>query len=148
MIPADKKIFLMAFIILVSCLSGCATLGPVYQKVDKIPDNSGLVYIYRPSAFIGGGLSPNLYTDLGKTFLTKIYSGGYFPYVAKPGKVFFSAATETESSIALKVEPGQTYYIKLTIGVGFFIGRPELTVVDPDIGEHEIKECQLIPQEG
>lgn len=148
MSQANKRFLLIAVVILVSCLSGCATLGPAYQKVDKIPDNAGLVYVYRPPAFIGGGVSPNLYTDNGKIFITKIYQGGYYPYFAKPGEVEFSAATESESSITLNVAPGQTYYIKLTIGIGILVGRPHLMIVPADVAEREIQECKLIPKEG
>ncbi len=145
---AIRKIFLVALFILTLSLTGCATLGPVYQKVDKIPENSGLVYIYRPGAFLGGGVSPNLYTDKGKTYLTKIYQGGYFPYFAKPGEVDFSAATESESSVTLDIAPGKIYYVKLTIGIGFFVGRPHLMVVAPEIAEKEIADCKLIPKEN
>ncbi len=143
-----RKILIAAFIIFVFSLTGCATLGPVYQKVEKIPENTGVVYIYRPSGFVGGGVAPSLYTDKGKTYLAKIYPGGYFPYFAKPGEVDLSAATEAESSVTLDIKPGQIYYVKLTIGIGFFVGRPHLTIVSPDIGEKEIVECKLIPKES
>ena len=143
-----RKLLVIAFIIFVFSITGCATLGPVYQKIEKIPENSGLVYIYRSPGFVGGGVTPNLYTDKGKTYLVKIYPGGYFPYFAKPGEVEFSAATEAESSVTLDIKPGQVYYVKLSIGIGFFVGRPHLTVVTPEVGEKEIAECKLIPKES
>jgi hypothetical protein len=145
---SHRQIFLVAFIIFMLGLTGCATLGPVYQKVENIPENSSVVYIYRPSGFVGGGVAPNLYTDKGKTYLVKIYPGGYFPYFAKPGEVDFSAATEAESSVTLDIKPGQIYYVKLTIGIGFFVGRPHLIIVPPEVGEKEIAECKLIPKEN
>jgi len=143
-----RKFFLVAFVIFSLGLTGCATLGPVYQKVEKIPENTGVVNVYRPSSFAGGGVSPTLYTDKGKTPLSKIYQGGYFTYFAKPGEVDFSAATETESSVTLDIKSGQVYYVKLTIGIGILVGRPHLTVVSPEIGEKEIAECKLIPREN
>lgn len=145
---AYGKIILFAFVIFTLCITGCATLGPVYQKVEKIPDNSGVIHVYRPSGFVGGGVRPTLYTNKGKIPLAKIHPGGYFTYFAKPGEVDLSAATETESSITLDIKPGQVYYVKLTIGVGFFVGRPHLTVIPPEMAEKEISECQLIPKEN
>jgi len=38
-------------------ITGCASLGPVYQKVDQIPEGKGLAYIYRPAGFVGSGVS-------------------------------------------------------------------------------------------
>lgn len=122
----------------------CASLGPVYQKVDKIPDGMGLVYIYRPSSFVGGGISPDI--KVGETVVTTLYNGGYFPYFVEPGEVEFWAKTESKSAVTLDVKAEQTHYIKGTIGVGFFVGRPHLMVVSPDVGEKEIAGCKLIPE--
>ena len=122
---------------------GCASLGPVYSKVDKIPDNSGLVYLYRPSSFFGGGVSFNVKT--GETIITTLSNGGYYPYFSAPGEKEFWAQTESKSSVTLDVKAGKTYYIKGEVGVGFLVGRPHLMVVDPEIAEKEIVDCKLIP---
>ncbi len=126
-------------------VGGCATLGPVYQKVEKIPDNMGLVYIYRPSSFIGGGVSYDV--KVGERVITTLYNGGYYPYFAKPGELELWARTEAKSSVTLDVKPGETYYVKGTVGVGFLVGRPHLIVVQASVGEKEITECKLIPEQ-
>jgi hypothetical protein len=51
---------------------------------------------------------------------------------------------ESRSSVTLDVKTGQTYYIKGEVGVGFFVGRPHLMVVSPEITEKEIADCKLI----
>ena len=124
--------------------AGCATLGPVYQRVDKIPDGMGLVYIYRPGGFVGGGVSYDV--KVGETVITTLYNGGYYPYFAKPGETEFWAKTESKSAITLDIKPGEIYYIKGTVGVGFFVGRPHLMVAEKDVGEKEIAQCKLIPE--
>src|SRR5262250_739163 len=124
-------------------ITGCASLGPVYSKVDKIPDNSGLVYLYRPSAFFGVGVLFNVKT--GDRIITTLYNGGYYPYFSAPGEKEFWAQTESKSSVTLDVKPGETYYIKGEVGVGFLVGRPHLMAVDPEIAEKEIVDCKLIP---
>lgn len=122
--------------------TGCASLGPVYSKVDKIPDNAGLVYLYRPSSFLGGGVAYDVKT--GGTVITTLHNGGYYPYFSAPGEQEFWAKTEAKSSVTLDVKPGQTYYIKGGVGVGFLVGRPHLMVVAPEIAEKEIADCKLI----
>jgi len=124
-------------------ITGCATLGPDYSKVDKIPDNSGLVYLYRPSSLMGGGVSYDVKT--GDTVITTLRSGGYYPYFSAPGEKEFWAQTESKSSVTLDVKAGQTYYIKGEVGVGFIVGRPQLMVVAPEIAEKEIVNTKLIP---
>jgi hypothetical protein len=132
-------VFLSSFLL----ITGCASLGPVYSKVDKIPDNSGLVYFYRPSAYLGGGMSYDVKT--GETVITTLPNGGYYPYFSAPGEKEFWAQTESKSSVTLDVKAGKTYYIKGEIGVGFLVGRPHLMVVAPEIAEKEIADCKLIP---
>ena len=122
---------------------GCASLGPVYSKVDKIPDNRGLVYLYRPSSFFCGGFTYNVKT--GDRIITTLYNGGYYPYFSAPGEKEFWAETESKSSVTLDVKPGETYYIKGEVGVGFLVCRPHLMAVDPEIAEKEIVDCKLIP---
>lgn len=124
-------------------IAGCATLGPIYQKTDQIPDGVGLVYIYRPNSFVGGGVSYDV--RVGNTVITTLYKGGYFPYFAKPGELELWAKTEAKSAVTLDVRAGKIYYVKGTVGVGFIVGRPHLMVVPESVGETEIAECKLIP---
>lgn len=123
-------------------LASCAT-GRVYQKVDKIPDGMGVVYIYRTSGY-GRLVLPEV--NANEAAITKLITGGYYPYFSKPGEVEFSAKTETKSSVTLYIKAGQTYYIRGSIVSGAFIGRPLLTLVSPKVGEKEIADCKL--QEG
>ena len=127
-------------------ISSCGpTLGPAFQKADNVPENVGVVYIYRPPKGIGGGV----YYDVkaNQSVVTTLYNGGYFAYFCKPGETEFSAKTESTSSVTVDVKPGQIYYVKGTVGIGFLVGRPHLSVESPEIGEKEIAECKLIPQE-
>ena len=133
-------ISIIAFLV----LNGCASLGPQFQKVEATPTEKGLVYIYRPSSFIGGGVSYDV--KVGETAVTTLYNGGYYPYLSSTGEVEFWAKTESKSSVTLDVRAGQTYYIKGTVGVGIFVGRPHLMIVGADVAEKEIVKCKLIPE--
>lgn len=124
--------------------SGCATLGPVYTKVDKVPEGRGLVYVYRPGGIIGGAVAYDV--KVGDKVVTTLHSGGYYPYFSMPGEVEFWAKTESRSAVTIDVAPGQVYYLKGTVGVGFIVARPHLMIVPNEVGEKEIGECKLIPE--
>jgi len=138
-----RTVILSVLLVSILALSSCATLGPAYQKVEKIPKDMGLVYIYRPRHFGGGGLTYDV--KVGEDVIVSLYNGGYYPYFAKPGATEFWAKTETKSSVSLVVKPGRTYYIRGTVGFGLLIGRPHLEIVPPSVGEKEIRDCKLIP---
>jgi hypothetical protein len=133
-----------ALCLIVLLIPGCATLGPNYQKVDKIPEGMGLVYIYRPNSFWGGGVS--YYVNTGQTVITTLHSGGYYPYFAKPGELELWARTEAKTAVTLDVKAGETHYVKGTIGIGVVVGHPHLILVSKDVGEAEIAECKLEPE--
>jgi hypothetical protein len=141
-----KRILVLSALILVSLLIGlvlfssCAT-GPAFIKIETIPEDMGLVYIYRPGKAMGSGVSYQVKANGIPIF--RLRAGGYYAYFAKPGEIEFSAKTESTSSITLDVKAGQTYYLKGTVGVGFFVGRPHLLVVSAEVGEKEIVKCKL-----
>ena len=121
-------------------LLGCAT-GPAFTKIETMPEDAGLVYIYRPGSPIGAAVSYDVKANgIPIVYLTP---GGYYPYFAKPGEIEFSAKTESTSSITLDVKPRQTYYIKGTVGIGILVGRPHLVLVSTEVGEKEIVKCKL-----
>ena len=127
-------------------LGGCATLGPPFKPVVDIPAGKGLIYIYRPSSFIGGAVSYDVKLGDG-TVITTLHNGGYSPFFADPGETEIWGKTESKSSLTIDVKAGQTYYVRGTVGVGFFVGRPHLLVVDNKVGVQEIAECKLIPED-
>jgi len=139
-----RPILIVVCFVAVLILNSCASLGPQFQKMETISNDKGLVYIYRPSSLIGGGVSYDV--KVGETPVTTLHNGGYYPYFSQPGEVEFWAKTESKSSVTLDVKPGQIYYIKGTVGVGFIVGRPHLMIVESNVAEKEIAECRLIPE--
>jgi hypothetical protein len=115
--------------------------GPSFVKEEKIPEQKGLVYLYRKRSPVGVIIVPRIWCNAKPVVSLK--SGGYYPYFADPGKNIFTTFTETSSEISIDVEPGKTYYVKLHFGVGLTVGRPHLTLVDEKKGAKEIKGCKL-----
>ena len=134
----------IAAAILLSTAIGCApTLDQVYKKVEVMPSNKALVYIYRPS-----GMGAAIYYDVkanGKV-VTTLYSGSYYPYVADPGEIEFSAKTEASDEVTIDTKASQTYFLRGSVGMGFFIGHPHLTLVPAEEAEKEIVDCKLLPE--
>ena len=143
--PIGIAFSLMGMLFVALLIPACApTLGPKYVKPDKVQDNLGVVYIYRPTRFVGGGVSYDVKAN-GKT-ITTLYNGGYYPYFANPGELEISASTESTSSVTLDIKLAQSYFVKGWVGVGIFIGRPHLLIVETDVAEKEIVDCLLIPE--
>jgi hypothetical protein len=134
----------LVIVILMGVATGCApTLTQVYKKVDAVPTDKAVIYIYRSSGL--GGL---VYYDVkanGKV-VTTLYSGTYYPYLSEPGEIEFSAKTEASDSVTLDAKAGQIYYLKGTVGIGFFVGHPHLTVVSAEEAEKDIVDCKLLPE--
>lgn len=119
-------------------LAGCAVQGRQFQTMEA-PKEKALIYVYRPYSVFGSGLTPTV--NCGENGIA-IGAGGYHPYVVTPGDTSCNAHTEATSEVRIDVTPGQQYYVE-EIGIGFFIGRPHLSTVAPDVGRAEIQDCKL-----
>lgn len=123
-------------------IAGCSASGPAFKPIDPLPDGKGVVYIYRESGIIGSGVYGTVTAD--KTAITKIKTGGYFPYVSNPKTVHFEVSTEATNEADVIVEAGKEKYLKTTVGMGFFIGHLKFSEVSPEIGKREISDCKLL----
>jgi len=116
--------------------------GPPFKKVETIPEGSALVYVYRPDHFAGSIVSFDV--SAGKNLVSWIGNGSYYPYIASPGEIEFWAKTESKASVTLDVKAGETYYVRASVSIGAFVGRPFLEIVTTQVGEDEIRECKLV----
>ncbi len=126
--------------------TGCGANGPQFTKMAEPKKDEGLVYIYRPSKFVGGGVYYRVnVTDKENEnkVIGKLVNGSYLEHNSKKGEIEIWAETESKSSITLDVEAGKTYCVKGEVGIGFFVGRPHLSIVNNDLCEAEIKETKL-----
>lgn len=139
-----RHIIAVALIANVALLSGCATLGPAYKPESGSPVGKATVYVYRDFNVFGGGMT---YMVWGNGVpIASLPAGGYFVYHAPPGKVQLSAKSEASTSVTVEAKSGEVYYVKGTIGLGIFVGRPRLVLVPKEVGEKEIAGCKLVPE--
>ena len=166
-----RSLRLEALLIGVLLVAGCATSGPLFQPVAKLPRGTAVIYIYRTPEFGGDALSYDV--KASDRVVTTLLNGGYSPYVVTPGPVELWARTAVrqssyrhstapperadndllrlkaiddavKSAVTLDVQAGQVYYVKGEAGVRYFVGRPRLQVVTREQGESEIRQCTLI----
>ena len=117
---------------------GCSASGPAYQKI-AVPEGKSVVYAYRPKSIFGAAIQPRVSCGLPGPGLKP---GGYHAFVLDPGTVTCSASTESTSEVQVDAAPNGSSYVREKIGLGFFVGRPHLEVVDEATGEREIGNCK------
>ena len=135
------QIFRSIVIPTVLILAGCATseTGNPYKKAIA-PPGKAVVYLYRPNAVAGSGLTP---TVLCAGSATELRPGMYHPFEIDPGHIqCTSSYYENSASVDLDVLPGHDYFVKEFTGMGFFIGHVHLATVDPDYGQSETEKCR------
>lgn len=140
-----RRIAILSLLFLATMLTGCGASGPAFKRMDPPMNGQGIVYIYRQPGHIGMGVHGTVRAN-GKA-VTDIKNGGYFPYVGLPGPVKFEARTEASNEATVEIEAGVEKYLKVTVGMGLFVGHLHLTEVSPEIGKKEIAECQLLEPE-
>jgi len=114
---------------------------PNSQSVNVQPDTTkyALLYVYRPSLFVGSIIGFNLHITnsvikdsvIGRAknnskFVVKIY---------QEGKTQIYAQTESKRAVNIDVKFGKKYYLKCEISTGIFVGRPKLDLIYPEQGE-------------
>jgi hypothetical protein len=75
-------------------LLGCGANGPKFNAIDILQKNQSLVYVYRPSAFIGSAILYDVHVkgvDGSDIIIGTLENGGYLKYISKPERVEFWA---------------------------------------------------------
>ena len=140
-----KKLVMLLLAVAVLSLIGC---GPVptradYSYMDTAPiiepdEESAVIYFFRESAFIGGGISYFVVED-GKN-IGMLKSGSYFIHKTTPGMHTYSAETEAKTFLTLNTDAGKKYYVAGGISIGFWAGRPMLQEVTEITARHMLQQ--------
>jgi len=115
--------FLLA--VISACLFGCSATGPrfseVSQNLPSLGENEGRIYFYRDS-IVGMAVQPEVVVN-GQV-VGKSQPNSFF-FIDRPAGTYRATAqTEAEGSIDIVLRPKQTAYIRMSIGIGFLVGRP------------------------
>lgn len=130
-VPADRVVF--------------AALNAAEQRKAKLKDTSrfALLYVYRPSKFVCGGVGFPLYGNdvLMAGFPPK--GGAYVFKVVKPGSLRLQGQhRQAKDYVQLDVRFGQKYYVRVDTKWAFSRCNPFLTEKDKEKGEEEFLESQ------
>lgn len=133
----------MKAIVLAACaaafMAGCASVKTAeLAQLPTVKDDQALVYVYRESAFVGGGVSYDVY--LGEKKVGGLTNGSFFFVDVPPGEHRFWAKTEAEDDVTIHAEAGKTYYIQGEVDMGVLVGQPDLTEVAAATGSAAIAE--------
>jgi hypothetical protein len=132
----------MALIFAVSLLmTGCGTAVPLAETYYRDPqyqlaDDCALLHIYRPGSMMGAAIGYDLYMNewvmchIKNKVKTTIK-------VTTPGSYTLWAKTEAREEIPVNIELGREYYVRCSVSMGAFVGRPQLELVDPQFGKYE-----------
>ena len=136
---------LLILVAIMSLLIGCATSGPKFiemkNAISNISPDTGRIYLYRPS-FLGAAIRPNV--KLNGDVIGEAVSWGFFYVDRKPGNYEIVTSTEVDRKLSLTLDKGQTRYVRLNIGLGFFVGHVYPELVETAVGEKEIQGCRYI----
>ena len=124
----QKSICLLGMFALVavgctSTMTGAVPPGPQFQPVLDLPEEKGVIYIYKPKTrgksiydiFVNGEI------------VTKLFKGGYYPYVANSGKntiVGIKRARLGETAtVLLGMSPDLQISVNVEAGKSYFVER-------------------------
>lgn len=139
-IPRIKIIFTSLSLLL---LLGCAAKGQHFSEISTVPEGQAMLYIYRPWAFTGGGVSfPIVIND--KRISPELSNQSYLMHSTQPGiKRIHTDTTAIDRVLEFTAEPNQTYFIGLSVKNYFMVFAQVPYLVDEKLALKEMKKCQL-----
>jgi hypothetical protein len=109
-------------------LAGFAQENPLSAPRGNSKAKTGVVVFFRQRKYLGGGIAYKVRE--GDVELGKLSNGSYFTVRTSAGRHEFNVHGETRDVITLEVEPGETYFVSFSLGVGVVAGRPNLSPAD------------------
>jgi hypothetical protein len=122
--------------------TGCASVQYAQRPSEITVDaDTGLIYFYREKAFFGGGIRYAITENGTKVGVLK--NGTFFVVYATPGAHTYTARTEITETVSLDVKAGETYYVRGSVGLGVFAGRPRLAEVTASEASGKLDELKF-----
>ncbi|MDR3340665.1 MAG: DUF2846 domain-containing protein [Candidatus Symbiothrix sp.] len=140
-------LMLAAPLLLTSCGSKKAasdSYGNIEQQTPEyeLTDDCALVHIYRPGSMVGMAVSYTLNLDDEKIFRVKNKSKTTIRFTSG-GAITLWAKTETKAELSMDIQLGEEYYVRCGVGMGAFVGRPKIEIVDNETGQIEFNKIPV-----
>jgi hypothetical protein len=123
--------------------TGCGAKGEQFKSFKTPAENKSMLYVYRPSSFVGGGVYYDVHatTSSSDEIIGTLKNGGFIEKEMTPAEnIEIWAKTESKSSVNLNIKTNEIYCVKGEVGMGLIVGRPYLSIIDKTICEKEIIE--------
>lgn len=131
-----KKMILLVFL-----LVSVSTVFAQVDSVDVADNQSAVVYFYRLNNYVGSAVKMKILVNDEPVILLR--NGSYYAYNAAPGEYLFSCSMGSESRLKLKLEAGNTYFIKCYFTSGFWSAQPQMELMNAESGQAIIEGGQL-----
>ena len=102
----------------------------------------GQVVFYRSSQM---GMLVSCRVREGETVVNRLPPGKYFIHQTTPGAHEYNVRSEARDALRLEVEEGETYYVRCAIGMGFGVGRPNLSPQSREDFDRRGRGLDLLP---
>ncbi|WP_189456369.1 DUF2846 domain-containing protein [Cognatilysobacter bugurensis] len=103
-------------------------VSPGNGLISAAPADKGQIVFFRESKMMGAAIGFKVRE--GETELGKLRNGKYFVVAVEPGTHEYAVQGETKDLLTMEIEPGETYYVKGSLGMGLVAGRPNLAPSD------------------
>lgn len=127
--------------------SGCGAKESQFKTFKKPTDGKGMLYVYRPSKFTGGGV----YYDVkdatnNDAVIGTLNNGTFIKQQMTPGtKNIWARTAMFKEEANVEIKEGEVSCVRGSVTTGLLIGNPELATVDLKTCELEIKDTQEAP---
>lgn len=108
-----------------------------FAQIAPVEEGKAAVVFYRKKKMSGSALRFNI-QDSERTY-GELRNGDVLQINIGPGEHTFYSKVFREDVITLNVEAGKTYYVKTTIRVGYYAGRPKFDLVDEKTALKDMK---------
>ncbi|MCW7463135.1 DUF2846 domain-containing protein [Leptospira limi] len=138
-----KYIFLIILNLFLMDCNSSESAQRMFTPEKEIKKKKAVLYIYRPSLFMGSAISYTIEDSNDKIYLN-LRNGTYKAFFLDPGEISLSAETIGSASITIDIEEEQIYFLKGNVLAGPVIAKPFLTLVPTEVGQKEIMNCRPI----
>jgi len=100
----------------------------------QLTNDCALLHLYRPATKVGVAVSYDLHLDNEVVFRAK-YKTKTTIRLTSEGQKMLWAMTESKTELPVDIRLGQEYFVSCDIGIGAFVGRPRLRLMDNKLGK-------------
>lgn len=123
-------------------LGGCASSGKTFSEASgglpALAPGNARVFLYRTTV-LGAAVQPSV--KMNDAVIGSAVPRGFF-FVDRPaGEYQISTSTEVTRSLSLTLAPGQVRYVRLELGMGFFVGHVWPVLVEDAEALADIASC-------